>query len=246
MKESETMTLLNKQTGKLETFNIHTGELVTTEGDNLPTLMYSIQMAEAICNLVREGKTYEQIAQEPGMPGMHLIYRWRNHYPEFAVKLKEARKDRATLHHDRAIAILEEAGTIEKEDVPREKFRFDGYMKLAERGSPDEFGPQTKVSHENAAPTVIMINTGIDRDQPVTIEGMSHETTEDGTSKWELGKSGRTHEIGAEIGGLEEAGSGVEGSEEADEKGSPPQEQRGEGERSSEKESQEKSKQKEE
>lgn len=208
MKESETMTLLNQRTGKLETFNVHTGELVVVEGQNLPAHLYTIEIGDAICNLVREGMTYDQICKMPGMPQKHLIFRWRDFHPDFAARLKKARIDRATIHHEKAIAVLEESDTIEKDEVPRQKFRFDSYMKLAERAAPEEFGQQTKVQHENAAPTMIVINTGINRDEPITLEGVCNEK-EDSDGERHENAIGRTSQIGAEIEGLT-GGSGAE------------------------------------
>jgi len=169
MKAKETMTLLNKSTGTLETFNIHTGELVVRDGELISTQLYTVELADAICNLVREGLTYEKISSIKDMPPRHLIFAWRNTHPDFARNLKNARRDRATYFNDKAIAVLEDSGKIDREDVPEAKFKFDSYMRLAERGSPDEYAAQPKTAMVQT-PATIIINTGINR-QPVTIEG---------------------------------------------------------------------------
>jgi hypothetical protein len=197
LEEKETMTLLNPKTKQLETFNIHTGEIVAREGENLPTHLYSIEIADAICNLIREGKTYTMIAAMEAMPALHAIYRWKEVHPDFAKKLKAARKDRATYFHDKAVDILEESDKIDKDEVSRDKFRFDSFLKLAERGAPTEYGQQTQLALGSNAPTMIVINTGINREDPVTFEGEAHVKTST-TSERKLCGPGETSPIGAE------------------------------------------------
>jgi len=172
MKTNETMTLLNKSSGRLETFNIHTGELVVSDGELVSKLLYTTELSDAICHLIREGLTLEKICKFRNMPPLHSIYAWKKAHPDFAKNMKAARKDRASYHHDKAIDILEDNDKIEKEDVPGLKFQFDSYMKLAERGSPDEYAAQPKQLAVQT-PATIIINTGINR-EPVTIEGEVH------------------------------------------------------------------------
>lgn len=208
MKESEVTVILNKRTKKLETFNIHTGELVAQEGELAPTTAYSLELAQAICNMVREGKTFLAISRTAGMPKLHQIYAWRQRHPDFAESLKQARKDRATYFHDKAVDVLEESDTIDKDEVSREKFRFDSFMKLAERGSPDEYAQQTKVHNTGAAPTMIVINTGIDREDPVTIDMEYLDGEQESTNVGrQLGGPRKVTRIGAEV--EESAGEGI-------------------------------------
>lgn len=162
MDEKSTMTLLNRQTGKLETFNIHTGELIVREGEAKNSFVYSLEMADAICNLIREGCTLNEISKYEGMPPLHVIYRWRSYHPDFAEKIKKAKLDRAEFYHDKAASILETASRATKDDVPAIKLQFDGYLKLAEKNNPEEY--QAKPAQvAGAGTTVIMINTGINR-----------------------------------------------------------------------------------
>lgn len=236
MKETEVMTLLNKKTGKLETFNIHTGELVAKEGENLPTHIYSVEIADAICNLVREGRTYEEVSSMEGMPALHLIFKWRSTHPDFAKRLKDARRDRATLHHDKAVEVLKDSDTMDKDDVPVAKFRFDSYLKLAERGSPEEYGQSHKQAPgSGGAATMIVINTGISR-EPVTIEGVVHET-EDSNRERTGSESGRTFEVRSEASGEQQETGSAGRSEEGKEAGSPSQEESPREEKSEQEES---------
>lgn len=164
MNQNEVMVLRNKQTGKLESINIHTGELIATEGGELSTFVYTLEMSSAICALVREGQTYKQIALMEDLPNLHQIYAWRNKFPEFDRDLKQARKDRADYHFDMASQELEDGANLDKDEVAAAKFRFDGHLKLAEKGNQDDYGKKTHITgNTGGGATLIVINTGINR-----------------------------------------------------------------------------------
>lgn len=222
MEEKFAMTILDKSTGKLVTRDIRTGEVIAEEGSSVPQYLYSLEMADAVCNLVREGHTYKEIALMRGMPPMHLLYNWRNTHPDFAKRLKLARKDRASWFHDEAVQVIKESDTITKDEVAREKFRFDGLMRLAEVGDQDTYGKKT-TAQGGAGPTTIIINTGIRREEVIEVSHeqiSSEEFSEDG--RRETVGDGRVSErsdaeirIGAEIddgetdSGSEDTGVGV-------------------------------------
>lgn len=170
MEEKFAITILNPKTKKLETFDQRTGELIVKEGDGALTLHYTTELGDAIANLVREGYTLKKIAEIEGMPPLHYIYSWRSGHPDFAKKMKDARKDRATWFHDEAVEVLKESATIEKDEVAREKFRFDSFLKLAERGAPEEYGAKPAGAIGGGAMTIV-INTGINREQVIEVTG---------------------------------------------------------------------------
>lgn len=141
---------------------MHTGEVVAVEGQNQNKFLYTLDMADAICNLIREGLTMQDIAKIGGMPPLHLIYKWKNIHPDFADRIKKAKGDRAEYYHDKAVAALDKADGSSKDEVPGLKLQFDGYLKLAEKNNPEEYAAKPdKVA--GAGTTVIMINTGINR-----------------------------------------------------------------------------------
>lgn len=229
MREKDTMTLLNKQ-GVLETFNIHTGEKVAQEGELVASHLYSLEIADAICNLLREGKTLTKISEMDAMPALHLIYAWRARHPDFKKSMGDARKDRGTYYHDKAVDELEDLGDDESRDrIGLAKFKFDSFLKLAERSAPAEYGQATTAAGGNSAPTMIVINTGIDRNKPVLIKEVYDEASIIGER--ELGGLRQAPSLGAEtfvdyegtgesygeIGGSE-SGSSEESSEEASDK----------------------------
>lgn len=168
MNRRDVMTVLNTQTKILETFNIHTGELVASSTQVSQQWVYSLEIADAIINLVRQGKTYTSICTMEGFPPLHIFYQWRSIHPDFSKRLQDARADRANYFHDKAVDVLDSAEGITKDEVPGAKLRFDGYMKLAEKGSPSEFGNKIEHVGDGIAPKMIILNTGINR-------GDSHE-----------------------------------------------------------------------
>lgn len=164
MEEKETITILNKQTGKLETINIHTGETVTTEGELTQQYLYTVELSEAIANYVAEGNTLKKISEMERMPPLYLIYNWRRTHPDFKKKLSMARKDRASYFEDKMIEVVGRAENAGKDDVAALKLEMDGYNKLAEKGDPETYTPKPQNLLAANAPVMIVINTGINRD----------------------------------------------------------------------------------
>jgi len=182
VKKEELYSFLNQKTGRFETYNMHTGELLMCDGELLvkDEFAYTVELSDAIAGLVREGKTYKKIAEMVNMPSIHTLYAWKDAYPDFKKKLELARKDRADRYYDRAVEELENRDLATKDDVPLAKFKFDGYMKLAEKGNPADYGQQTKVIGDAAAPLQIIVQTGILREniEPITVEN-EHEEVQD-------------------------------------------------------------------
>ncbi len=164
-----------------------------------------MEIADAICNLVREGKTLKEIAEMEGTPQLHTIYNWRRLHPDFKKKLTDCKKDRAEYFHDKAVQALLDADGVSKEEVPAAKLQFDGWLKLAEKGNPEEYNPKPQVLQGGAAPAMIVINTGINR-EPLTVEvNNEQEICIDREPESGLRdihgeqESGRSENIGAEI-----------------------------------------------
>jgi hypothetical protein len=169
MEQKYAMTLLDKKTNQVKTYDIRTGEVISVDGvlaENTKFL-YSLEIGDAICNLVRGGMTLTEVSRVKGMPALCVIYRWREIHPEFKQRLDIARSDKGDYYHDKAVEVLEDIET--KDDVPVGKLKFEGYMKLAEKNNPDRY--QQKGAGVAAGALQIIVNTGIVReDQPVTVE----------------------------------------------------------------------------
>ena len=177
MKNSHLISIRNKVNGALETYDIRTGDLVQTNGIVTQNgFTYTVQTAEAICNLVAEGYSLSRISEMKGMPSSSVMYRWRELHPEFRNRLKAARAVRAEVYRDKAEQILED--TIDKDEVPVNKFKFDGYMRLAEKDAPEMYGTSAQLNTGQGMSLKLVVNTGIVRDE-ATIEGECYETTND-------------------------------------------------------------------
>lgn len=177
MEKKYLLTQLDKQTGQLETYDIRTGDLVSKGGVPVgkTRMIYSDEIAQAIYSLVLEGHSFTKISQMDGMPSMTTIATWRSVYPEFNKRLKAARKYRADLYRDKAEDVLDAAA--DKDDVPLAKFKFDSYMKLAEKDNAEEYG-QASTASGNGLALQMIINTGIVRDDEHVME-VEHESKED-------------------------------------------------------------------
>lgn len=172
------ITVLNKDTKELETFDVITGEVVYKDGQLTKDhqFAYTVEEGLKIASKLREGKTLKQIASLPDFPSLHLIYAWRNAHPDFRKRLADAKADRAEYFRDKAVDILEDDSIDEDMDLKVAKFKFDGYTKLAAQDNPAEFGQ--KREEGGSAPTQIIIQTGVPLgEQPVI------EVNPDGTIK---------------------------------------------------------------
>ena len=176
IKTDETYTVYNPESRKIDTFNIYTGELISAD-TNLSEYMYTIAMGAVLCNLIREGQTLLQVSRMEGMPALHTLYTWKSNNPEFAKKVAQAKKDRAEYHMDRAAELLDGAADLDRDQVASHKLAIEGFMKLAEKGNPDEFMPKPAQLQSQVAPAMIVINTGINR-EPITVE-VQHENNQE-------------------------------------------------------------------
>jgi hypothetical protein len=151
--------------GALTVLDMETGDKVAESGKWIKPLVhpkYCLPLSERVCMLVRGGRSYKQVAQEMGFPGVQTIYHWRNMHPDFSEDLKAARRDRGDYYHDQVMEIAD--GEIEKEDVPVLKLRSDIYKWGAEKANPKEYGNQTKITGDSDSPLQIIVDTGIKRE----------------------------------------------------------------------------------
>jgi hypothetical protein len=153
---SEYVIQYNAQTGGLEKICLLTGNIVTPE--KKPKFVYTLEIGNAICDLVRQGMTVSRISGISGMPPAGVVYRWLGANPDFRDKLEQARRDRAEVFHDKVLELVGD-GDIHKEDVPGIKLAVDTYKWAAEKNDPERFGTR-KPDSESHGPTVIMIDTG--------------------------------------------------------------------------------------
>ncbi len=146
--------------GQLELVNMLTGEVMPVAHNKFK---YTLEYGDAICNLVREGKTFAQISKQIGIP-THTIYHWRTLHPDFNQRLLAARADRADFFHNKIVEVVENLDDVSEDRSSMEKLKIDSYKWLAGVDNPDIYGNKTKISGDPNAPLQIILDTGIRRD----------------------------------------------------------------------------------
>lgn len=69
--------------------------------------MYSPELAEKICDLIKQGLSERKIGAMSGMPDASTIYRWKDEYPEFCKQSARAREASAEKFNDDLIELQE-------------------------------------------------------------------------------------------------------------------------------------------
>ena len=69
--------------------------------------MYSPELAEKICDLIRNGLSMRQISKTPDMPYVSTIQRWKDEHPEFCAQSARAREESAEKFNDDLIELQE-------------------------------------------------------------------------------------------------------------------------------------------
>lgn len=123
-------------------------------------LQFSWTLADVICQLIQEGKTFKDICSRPGFPSYSLLCRWRREFPEFAQNLKQARVDRAEYMVAEALEIVECSGSS-SDELNHSKARSEMRKWLASKDSPTHYGNKVEVSGDN--PVTFILETGIRR-----------------------------------------------------------------------------------
>ncbi len=154
---------LNKATGEIETIDITTGELVRQDSP-ITHSAYCPQLGEALCDLIREGKTIKEITSMRGMPSSPILYRWKNSIPDFALAIRAAREDRADSFHADAVKeykdIVDGPTEPQRDALAKSRLVIEAGLKLAKLDNPKEYSEQKTEGHTNKT---IIIVTGIQR-----------------------------------------------------------------------------------
>ena len=165
----------NKTTGEIEVVDEKTGEVIARQGrldkyiSNLKEPFDPV-IADIFCNRIIEGESVRKICEDPMMPDLATLTRWRRNDDDFRKDMAQARKDRAQVYHDKALEIVEETTT--KDEVSINRLKSDTYKWAAERGNAEEFGARpTKVEGVSVSTQIIV--TGVP--QPDSVGGSAIE-----------------------------------------------------------------------
>lgn len=161
----------NQFTGEVEKVDMMTGATISLSRlAEYDRHRYTLEMSEAICDLVREGLTLTKISKLPGMPSSSVIFRWKTLHPDFMQKLDAAKIDRAEAYHDRVNEVIDKLDNVGPDRSPLESLKVQGLKWLAEVGNPDKFGKKTKISGDATQPITFVLDTGIHKQAPTKIE----------------------------------------------------------------------------
>lgn len=174
------MAILNEKTKKLERYSLATGELLAVEGFPVDKVrfVYSEEIKDVICTLIRKGQTLDEISQLEQMPLKHVIYTWRSLYPEFRSALTNAERDRGHHSMEKIVSIANQVEEEEEPNLPKAKFLVDTHLKIAEKYDPATYDKSKKDGA--GGPSTIIINTNVPRDvkeEPIIIEVSNEEDT---------------------------------------------------------------------
>jgi hypothetical protein len=164
-----TMIVRNKRTGKLETICLETGEVLNAlNAFDMSRYKFNLNMAAAICQAIREGRTLKSLHSDPEYPDLSVIHYWRRTNATFDEEIKLARKERAEYYHDKVLDLADNT-PAERDEIALSKFRADQYKWAAEKGDPGSYGNKIEHTGSNTAPAMVIV-TGIKRTRDVENE----------------------------------------------------------------------------
>lgn len=162
--------LYNKRTNEFDVIDPNTGLMVSQESSlsrQFKDYVYTPQAGMMICEAIRAGMTIFQMNQDSRFPPSSAIYYWMSKHKEFQLRYEQAFRQRGDHFHDKAIDIA--LSTSSKEEANINKLKVDTLKWAAERADPERYG-QKKADISINQPSVIVLNTGIDREGAPTIE----------------------------------------------------------------------------
>lgn len=133
---------------------------------NMRQNVYKPYVLDVICQRICMGEKLIDICQDPEMPDYATLARWRREFPEVGEAIRSARRDRAEMLRD--MAVREAEGAESDDPFDAAKLRVETYLKVAAIDNP-EYSAGRKVDVAINAPTMIVVNTGIDLSKEVDI-----------------------------------------------------------------------------
>ena len=130
---------------------------------------YTPELAEKICDLIREGKSERQICKMPGMPHIATLNRWKTSNPEFCEQSARAREASAEKFNDELLELQESLNNelqtrlLSGDDFPKgavEAFKVLMQEKARQISWRDDsrFGDRKTVKIQNDAPDLSTID----------------------------------------------------------------------------------------
>lgn len=122
---------------------------------------YSEVILEIICNYIVEGKSLKEICAMPDMPSYTTLCSWKRNIPGVEEKIAIAREDRGEYLRDMA---LEAVRDTDEDTVGVDTLKHKALVWAAGVDNA-RYSPKAKIEATLTAPTQIIVNTGIRRDE---------------------------------------------------------------------------------
>lgn len=110
--------------------------------------MYSVVIADAICERLAEGESLRAICSDNSMPCKAAVFRWLSERPEFADQYARAREEQAEALADELVAIAD--GPVGEDSAvltARDRLRVDARKWVASKLKPKKYGD--RIQHAN-------------------------------------------------------------------------------------------------
>lgn len=132
---------------------------------------------DLICQMISSGERLDEICSTPGFPSLSILGKWMRDDAEFKARVAEARALRAEVLKEQVLTQADQAIADASEDqlVQAHKLKVDSLKWVASVDSPERFGNKTKVETSSTS-TIMVIDTGIRRDQPSEPSGLKDVT----------------------------------------------------------------------
>lgn len=166
-KSTDLVSFRNKETNQLQYIDLRTGKIhelykpISFDG-------FSNELADLICQSIREGKTVKAACTELKLD-TSVLYAWLSVFPEFKGRYLEARKQRADFHMDRALDLSESAIGAHKNDIPGLKLAVETHKWAAEKSDPMRFAKPKEESDNVGAITINLVTGVMDKPAPTNI-----------------------------------------------------------------------------
>ena len=111
--------------------------------------IYTIELAEAICERIAHGKALTKICKDKGMPAYQTVLRWRRDNEEFAKLYRAAKEDAADTIADQIQDVI---ARVESEELNPHQGRvmIDGLKWIAAKLKPGSYGDRIHQEHSGA------------------------------------------------------------------------------------------------
>lgn len=122
---------------------------------------YSEEVCDAICDRIADGEFLRVICRSEGMPSWRTVYKWKDARPEFAEKLKAARKAGYDALAEDSLIMLDEkpertetqfGSKVDSGHVQWQKNRSDQRLKMLAKWDSGRYGDKVALTDGDGKP----------------------------------------------------------------------------------------------